>query len=336
MQEPDRDFTDLSRRYGRRAAIEIWKELASATRNLSRTIRTLKMDCDFRARDSIYFANDGRGLRKLQREFRDRKRAGLPGRWLSGERLRDTAGINGAGAIVTSGNAEVNPVKACHGFLKAAAHLGARIFEQSPARGVSRTNGGVIIRGGTGAVRARQVLVATGYATTTFKPLLGRFKLKDTYVIATGRMKGSSKRGALRARAMAWDTTRPYHYLRWSPDHRLLVGGGDTTHHGVAGSAKRIARAAAELGEYLGRVHPQLEGERLAYAWEGLFAETVDGLPYIGTHSRFPRHLFALGYGGNGMTASFLAVMLLLHRYRTGTPHPAERLFSFSRTRRRE
>jgi hypothetical protein len=38
-------------------------------------------------------------------------------------------------------------------------------------------------------------------------------------------------------------------------------------------------------------------------------------LPYIGAHSRYPGHLFALGYGGNGMTASFLAARMLLDLY---------------------
>ena len=51
---------------------------------------------------------------------------------------------------------------------------------------------------------------------------------------------------------------------------------------------------------------------RSTSAWEGLFATTPDGLPYIGPHRRYPRHLFALGYGGNGMTFGFLAARLLL------------------------
>jgi glycine/D-amino acid oxidase-like deaminating enzyme len=65
-------------------------------------------------------------------------------------------------------------------------------------------------------------------------------------------------------------------------------------------------------------------------AWEGLFAVTPDGLPYIGTHARYPRHLFALGYGGNGMTLSYLAATLLLQiiRGRTTADH---RLFAFGR-----
>ena len=61
---------------------------------------------------------------------------------------------------------------------------------------------------------------------------------------------------------------------------------------------------------YLAQIYPELADEKPDYAWEGLFAETPDGLPYVGEHSRYPRHLFALGYGGNGMTASFLAAQI--------------------------
>ena len=106
---------------------------------------------------------------------------------------------------------------------------------------------------------------------------------------------------------MAWDTDRPYHYLRWTDDGRLLFGGEDTRHRSSKGSRRRIARARERLTAYLARIYPELADESPEYAWEGLFAETPDGLPYIGEHSRYPGHLFALGYGGNGMTASFLA-----------------------------
>ena len=68
------------------------------------------------------------------------------------------------------------------------------------------------------------------------------------------------------------------------------------------------------------------------YAWEGLFAATPDGLPYIGAHRRYPRHLFALGYGGNGMTFGFMAARMLA-RFVDGNPRPEDRLFSFGRTR---
>jgi glycine/D-amino acid oxidase-like deaminating enzyme len=67
-------------------------------------------------------------------------------------------------------------------------------------------------------------------------------------------------------------------------------------------------------------------------AWEGLFAMTPDGLPYIGPHRRYPRHAFALGYGGNGMTFGALAARILLEQWR-GIDSPDHALFAFNRLR---
>ena len=39
-------------------------------------------------------------------------------------------------------------------------------------------------------------------------------------------------------------------------------------------------------------------------------SDTAAGLPFIGTHPGEPRTWWALGYGGNGITFSFLAVVI--------------------------
>jgi glycine/D-amino acid oxidase-like deaminating enzyme len=129
---------------------------------------------------------------------------------------------------------------------------------------------------------------------------------------------------------MLWDTDRPYHYVRWIDDGRLMIGGEDTRHRSGSDPAKRMAIGRRRLLAYLSKLYPALRGDRPAFAWQGLFIQTPDGLPYIGTHPRYPRQLFALGYGGNGMTASYLAAAFLLRRYQ-GRPRPDEALFSFDR-----
>ena len=78
------------------------------------------------------------------------------------------------------------------------------------------------------------------------------------------------------------------------------------------------------------RLYPGLEDIAIEWRWEGLFATTPDGLPYIGPHRRYPRQLFALGYGGNGMTFGFLAARLLVESY-LGQRSPDQALFGFSR-----
>ena len=80
-------------------------------------------------------------------------------------------------------------------------------------------------------------------------------------------------------------------------------------------------------------MYPSLAEVAIDYSWEGLFAVTPDGLPYVGPHLRYPRHLFALGYGGNGMTFGFLAAEIICERL-MGRETDDHDLFSFGRARK--
>ena len=84
------------------------------------------------------------------------------------------------------------------------------------------------------------------------------------------------------------------------------------------------------MWKYFERIYPALKSADIDSAWEGLFATTPDGLPYIGRHELYPSHLFALGYGGNGMTFGFLAAMMLLDAYRGRRTADLD-LFAFDR-----
>jgi glycine/D-amino acid oxidase-like deaminating enzyme len=119
------------------------------------------------------------------------------------------------------------------------------------------------------------------------------------------------------------------HYARWTPDNRLLFGGRDRLHSNGR-REDTLARRADDLVEDLCHLYPSLAGVEPEYAWEGLFASTPDGLTYVGAHRRYPHHLFALGYGGNGMSFGFLAAQVLT-RAITARPNGDDGLFSFNR-----
>jgi len=283
---------------------------------------------------SVYFAADDRARDGLLTECRLRRRAGLPARWLEGRALRSRIGFEAPGAIFTTGNAEVDPYRACLAVAGAARRAGAELHESSAVARVERRGASAVVWLDNGAtVRAGWAVIATGYATPVFEHLVARFRMMNTYVIATRRFTAAERARIGLGRVMLWDTLRPYHYLRWTPDGRLLFGGCDRPR--VAGrrrpSALR-ARAAALIQD-LAALYPPLHGEQPAYAWEGLFATTPDGLPYIGRHRLYPRQLFALGYGGNGMTLAFLGAQAIA-RMVQGRETADDALFGFGRTRR--
>jgi glycine/D-amino acid oxidase-like deaminating enzyme len=330
MQEPDEDFELLARRYGRRRATRIWQLCQRATREFVDVLRRLRISCDLETRDSVYYAPTEDDAQRLRREHRMRTAAGLGGRWLGRRAVRAALGFPAAAAIRTGGNAQVDPYKACVGLMRAAAGAGALVFERSPIGAIRRSEKGVVLETAGGRVHADQVVIATGYATPYFKPLLARFRMLNTYVVVTRPVtRAERRRIGLRA-VMQWDTGRPYHYARWTPDHQLMLGGGDRRRVPEGERAQAVREAGRSVHEHFLGLYPALAGVPLQYQWEGLFATTPDGLPYIGPHRRYPRHLFALGYGGNGMTFGFLAARLLLDWYR-GDRSADHRLFAFTR-----
>jgi glycine/D-amino acid oxidase-like deaminating enzyme len=329
MQEPDTDFTKLSERYGPARARRIWSCSRDAVRALRRTLAALDTPT-LEALPSVYFTRDPAKVPALKREVAARERAGLAARWLDSAKLRHAAGIDAEGAILTAGNAQVDPYRACLAVARGAAAHGAALFEHSTVRKIDGTRRGVTIKLAGGTITADWAVIATGYATPAFKPLAARFTMMNTYVIATPRIPAAVRRRMGLGDVMMWDTAHPYHYLRWTPDHRLLFGGMDRPQLPRAIRPAALRRRASGLTAELIDLYPSLAGITPEYSWEGLFAMTPDGLPYVGTHRRYPRQLFALGYGGNGMTLGFLAAQSLV-RIAQGTANRDDELFGFGR-----
>ena len=155
-----------------------------------------------------------------------------------------------------------------------------------------------------------------------------------TYVLATETMDRRRRRHASLSDVMVWDTERPYHYARWTPEHRLLIGGEDRRVQRGQRRDQQFTTASRDLRAYFDARLSGLTSVKTEHAWEGLFAITPDSLPYIGPHRRYPRHWFALGYGGNGMTFGLLAARLLLERWQ-GAMSDDHALFEFGRMRQR-
>jgi glycine/D-amino acid oxidase-like deaminating enzyme len=332
MQEPDKDFGQLANLYGAAAAERIWELSRVATRDLIATLRRLDIDCDLVERDSIYYTTSPETADKLHAEHRLRRAAGFGGRWLGAAALRRSTGIDGAAGIRSRGSAQFDPYRACLGLMRTAQQDGALIFERSAVRRIETTRTGVAAVTRHGTVFASQAVIATGYATPEFKPLAGRFAMKHTYVLTSQRIAARTRARLGLGDVMLWDTERPYHYARWTPDRRLILGGGDRPQVSERRRASLFREEIRTLRRHFEQLLPSLGGIDIEYAWEGLFAITPDGLPYIGPHRRYPRHLFALGYGGNGMTFGFLAARLLVD-WVLGVRSPDLRLFAFGRHR---
>ena len=332
LQEPDLGLTELTERYGTRASRRIWQASRESVHALVRLLRRLKIACDVTQRDAIYYATDGAAAARLRSEYELRESYGFDATWLGPGALRRITGISGRGAIRTHGSAQFDPYRACLGVMRAAVAAGAQVFEQSQVRRIVTERDRVRLWTRDGMVESERVVIATGYATAQFRPLAGRFRMYRTYVVATEPISRQERHELGLSDVMVWDTERPYHYARWAPGHRLLLGGGDRLVRPGVRRRQQFATAVEEVRAYFEAKLPAIAAINTECAWEGLFATTPDTLPYIGPHRRYPRHWFALGYGGNGMTFGFLAARLLLERWQRTTSRD-HALFEFGRMR---
>lgn len=333
LQEPDSELTELTNRYGARVSRRMWQMSHESVDQLVALLKRLNIRCDLQHRDAVYYAVDAQAAVRLRREFELRTRAGFDAEWLGTGDLRRLTGISGRGALRTKGSAQFDPYRACVGVIRAAAAKSAQVFERSEVRRIDAERDRVRILTAKGTLEAERVIIATGYATPQFRPLAGRFRMYRTYVLVTKPIDVAQRHELGLSDVMLWDAERPYHYSRWVLNHRLLLGGGDRPVRPGQRRRRQFEAAARELRAYFETRLPALAAIDTEFAWEGLFAMTSDSFPYIGPHHRYPRHWFALGYGGNGMTFGFLAARLLLERWQ-GVKSRDHRLFEFGRMRR--
>jgi glycine/D-amino acid oxidase-like deaminating enzyme len=109
-----------------------------------------------------------------------------------------------------------------------------------------------------------------------------------------------------------------------------MIGGEDVDTADPRNRDALIDQKARTLSEKFQALIPPLGPIEPEFRWAGTFAQTKDGLPYIGTTSQFPRGYFALGYGGNGITFSLIAAQIIRDLF-TGRHNADADLFRFDR-----
>ena len=130
-------------------------------------------------------------------------------------------------------------------------------------------------------------------------------------------------------RCLVWESARPYFYLRTTPDGRAMLGGEDEDFADPGRRDQLIGAKASTLTEKFRAMFPGIEMQPDC-AWAGTFAETKDGLPYVGSVPEFPCGYFALGYGGNGITFSLVAARIIRDQI-MGRANADADLFAFDR-----
>jgi glycine/D-amino acid oxidase-like deaminating enzyme len=329
LPDPGPPFRDMAQAHGLRAARHAFQSWRRATLEATALIRRLGIKCGLDAEAALVIA--GRDDEKaLRRELEARTAAGLDATWLSGKQLAAAASLDGAGAMRMRDAFSLDPYRACLGLAAAAAKRGAIIHERTVVKKVTAGRRQVEIVADGATILTRTVVVTTGSATVEFRQLRRHFHRRETYLVLTEPMPAAMRKAVGLRNATIADARRPRHRIRFTGDDRILVAGADQPETPQKKrDAVRVQRTGQLMYELL-TMYPAISGLMPEYGWELSYGETADCLPYIGPHRNFPRHLFALGTGGDSVTGAFLAARVLV-RHLQGAPDKADDVFGWTR-----
>ena len=325
--EIDTHLVDLIDRVGADHAVRSYRLCVDAVRGIEDLARSAGDGCGWRSTKSLYLASRRGDRRALEREHLARRAAGIEVDLLDNRDIRERFSFVRPAALLSPVAGEVDAFRLTHKLLAEGSAAGLEVYDRTPVTEYRSEKDTVELRTAGGRrVRARRVVFATGYETPEF---LDRriVRLLSTFALATAPLPGFDGWGE--DRCLLWETSRPYFYARSTADGRAVVGGADRPFATAHKRDKLLARQTARLEERFGKLFPAIRCD-VDWRWGGTFGETRDGLPFIGTVAQFPHGYFALGYGGNGITFSWIAANLLLDRF-LGRPNPDAELFRFDR-----
>ncbi|QDU28756.1 Gamma-glutamylputrescine oxidoreductase [Anatilimnocola aggregata] len=324
--EVDTPLAELIDQVGEQNAVRAYRRGLTAIDEIEQLVGELELDCGFSRRESLYFASSIWHRSSLERECELRRQVGFDVEFLNREQLAEISTLQAAGAILSRGDAQIDPYRFTRELLRAAVRQGLRAYAKTKVVSVCEADSCVTLVTETGRIIADKIVYATGYATKPFLAGESAGKLHSTYAVISeplGEVPGWPNQ------CLLWETARPYFYARRTDDGRALIGGGDTLFSNDHERDGLVDRKVEKLVERFQELFP---GATFVpdYAWAGTFAETKDGLAYIGSPPDRPRAYFALGYGGNGITFSVIASQVITDLY-FGRPNPDAEVFRFER-----
>ena len=329
-QDFDASFHASVLAHGVRTARHVWQGFRRASLDFATALRRLAIRAELAPQDLVFFTREsGEDARLLQREYKARRDAGLECSWLSPRVLAQDAGVAAFGGIRTRGDA-LDPYRACLGLAATAAAKGARVHERTPVRRVRAGRKFVEIKTDRGVVTADAVVIATGRLPDDLRALRRHFAPTQSYAVVTDKLPALVRREVGARTAAMRDSASPPHVLRWLKDDRVLFSGADQPPVAARLRESTIVQLGNELMYELSTLYPAISGVQPAWAWDVVHHGSPDGLPVIGPHRNFPRHLFALGNGRHGAAAAWLAARLLLREFQ-GEPAKGDDLFGFAR-----
>ncbi|SBV98068.1 conserved hypothetical protein [uncultured delta proteobacterium] len=325
--EIDELLCDMIDMTGEKTAVAAYTGCLQSIADLGEIFAGIGHDPEFKKVPSVFYANTRRDAEKLRKEYAVRKKFSLPVEFLGPEELRARFSLNAPAALVNEEAAQMDTYSGATALLRHnMKKYGLDVFSHTEITEWKKTSGGYRLTTGAGhTITCRFVVIAAGFEAGQFLPERV-MNLTSTYALISEPLPPES---LWPERSLIWETGDPYLYLRTTEQNRIIVGGEDEEFSNPVRRDKLLRSKVATLERKFRRLFPEIPFVT-DMAWCGTFSSTKDGLPYIGPWPGDKRMLFALGYGGNGITFSMIAAQVLANTIQ-GIPDERITLFGFKR-----
>jgi gamma-glutamylputrescine oxidase len=231
------------------------------------------------------------------------------GRWIASPRFHS--------GVHDPRSGHLHPLKYTLGLARAAAAAGVRIHERTPVHALHE-GPTVVLRAGTGTVRARQVLLAGNvylhagrppHAPSLAPALAPRVMPVGTYIVCSEPLPAELHASLVPSGSAVCDTNFVLDYFRPTADRRMLYGGR------VSYSTATPRDLAEGLRSRMVRTFPQLAGAGIEFAWGGFVDISMNRAPDFGrlpATAGAPANVYYLqGFSGHGLALTGLAGRLV-------------------------
>ena len=207
------------------------------------------------------------------------------------------------GGDIDMGGGHLHPLKYALGLARAAGAAGVRLFEGARVRAIE-PGAHPILRTDRAEVRARFVaLGCNGYLGNLVPQVAQRVMPINNFIAATRPLSDVERSAIITGNHGVADSKFVVNYFRFTPDNRLLFGGGESYGYRFP---KDIA---AKVRSAMVPIFPQLQGVELTHAWGGTLGITLNRMPHFTRLSG--NILSASGYSGHGVAMATMGGKLL-------------------------
>ena len=292
----DNPYSSIIKDFGRESAQRVARAANEAIALIESNVLEYKIDCGFERTSAYLFSQDEKQTNELNGIYDACNDVGIESKFSN----TIPVPINFRKALEVPGQGKFHPLRYVQTLARAFEECGGMILEN--CRVTDADEDEVITLDTTlGKLKAKTIVYAT-HIPPGINLLHLRCPAYRSYAMAVKLEDQAYPSG------LVYDMYDPYHYYRTQEingESFLIVGGEDHK----TGENTNTTQCFLQLESHI-RSHFKVAG--ITHRWSSQYYEPVDGLPYIGKLPGARENvLVATGYGGNGMTYSHVAALVL-------------------------